>query len=119
MSTALNVCLIILVCILIIAIIVLTVYAVKFLIELCILTRNLNETTTIVKREAEPILSELSITLHHVNKFAQSADTQMGNIRKIIATIIGAASFFTGKFKFLSSNFVKGFFSAFNFFKQK
>ena len=119
MSTALSICLIILVCVLIIAAIVLTVYAVKFLIELCVLTRNLNETTTIIKREAEPVLSELSITLKHVNKLAANADSQMSNIRKIIATIIGAASFFTGKFKFLSSNFMKGFFSAFNFFKQK
>lgn len=119
MSTALGVSLIILVFVVIASIIALTVYLVKFLMELCLLTKNLNETTTVVKNDIEPILSELSVTLKHVNSLAQNADTQMSNIRKITATILGAFSIFAGKFKFLSGSFMKGFMSAFTLFKKK
>lgn len=119
MSTALGVSLIILVFIVAVAVIALTIYTVKLLLELCLFTKNLNETVTIVKNEIEPILEELSITLKHVNSLAENADTQISNIRKITATIIGAVSIFTGKFKFLSGSFMKGFLSAFNLFRKK
>lgn len=119
MSTALGVSLIILIFVVIAAIIATTIYFVKLLIELSLLAHSLNETTSVVKEEIEPILSELSVTLKHVNSLAQDANTQMSNIKKITATIIGAVSIFAGKFKFLSGSFMKGFMSAFNLFRRK
>lgn len=68
------------------------VYFVKLLIELTLLTKNLDETTTIVKGELEPILGELKETMTNVNNLAKNADNQVATIRKIFATVIG---FFT------------------------
>ena len=92
MSTALTVSLILLVFVIMGAIIATTVYFVKLLIELTLLTKNLDETTTIVKGELEPILGELKETMTNVNNLAKNADNQVATIRKIFATVIG---FFT------------------------
>lgn len=71
MSTALTVSLILLVFVIMGAIIATTVYFVKLLIELTLLTKNLDETTTIVKGELEPILGELKETMTNVNNLAK------------------------------------------------
>ena len=117
MSTALTVSLILLVFVIMGAIIATTVYFVKLLIELTLLTKNLDETTTIVKGELEPILGELKETI--VNNLAKNADNQVATIRKIFATVIGFFTMFAGKFKFLQSSFFKGFISSFNLFRRK
>ena len=119
MSTALTVSLILLVFVIMGAIIATTVYFVKLLIELTLLTKNLDETTTIVKGELEPILGELKETMTNVNNLAKNADNQVATIRKIFATVIGFFSMFAGKFKFLQSSFFKGFISSFNLFRRK
>lgn len=119
MSTALTVSLILLVFVIMGAIIATTVYFVKFLIELTLLTKNLDETTTVVKNELEPMLSELTETMKSVNTIAKNADNQIAVLRKFVATIVGFMSMFAGKFKFLQSSFVKGFISSFNLFRRK
>ena len=115
MSTALTVSLILLVFVIMGAIIATTVYFVKLLIELTLLTKNLDETTTIVKGELE----ELKETMTNVNNLAKNADNQVATIRKIFATVIGFFTMFAGKFKFLQSSFFKGFISSFNLFRRK
>ena len=60
MTAALNLSLILLVVVVIAAVIATTIYLVKFLMELCLLTKNLNDTTDIVKKELNPLLSELT-----------------------------------------------------------
>ncbi len=119
MSTALNISLVLLVIVLICAIIAITVYLAKWLIELALLTKNLNETTDIVKKELDPLLTELKDTMHNVNQIAKSAGTQLGTIKKIVSTLIGFFTMFAGKFKFLSGSFMKGFLAAFNLFRKK
>ena len=119
MSTALTVSLILLIFVIMAAVIAITVYLVKFLIELTLLTKNVNDTTTVVKDELKPILGEFRETLTIVNSIAQTANGQLTAIKKIIATVIGAVTIFAGKFKFLQSSFMKGFFSAFNLFRRK
>ncbi len=119
MSTALTASLILLVFVIMGAIIATTVYFVKFLIQLTLLTKNLDDTTTVVKDELKPILGEFKETMVHVNSFAKNADNQMSTIKKIIATIIGFFTMFAGKFKFLQSSFFKGFLSSFNLFRRK
>lgn len=119
MSTALTISLIILVLVIAASVIALTVYVAKWLIELTLLTKNLNETTTVVKNELEPLLGELSATVKHVNELAENANSQINTVKKIISTVLGALSLFAGKFKFLSSSFMKGFFSAFNLFRKR
>lgn len=119
MSTALTVSLILLVFVIMGVIIATTVYLVKFLIELTLLTKNLDDTTSVVKKELEPILGELTQTMKSINTIAKNADNQVTSIKKVAATLIGFVTMFAGKFKFLQSSFMKGFLSSFNLFRKK
>ncbi len=119
MSTALTVSLILLILVILAAVIAITVYLVKFLIQLTILTKNLDDTTTTFKEELMPILGEFRETLANVNTIAKTANNQLATIKKITATVIGAVTIFAGKFKFLQSSFMKGFLSAFNLFRRR
>ena len=119
MTAALNLSLILLVVVVIAAVIATTIYLVKFLMELCLLTKNLNDTTDIVKKELNPLLSELTEAFHNVYIVAKDAGKQISTIKKVISTILGFVSVFAGKFKFLSGSFMKGFMSAFNLFRRK
>ena len=114
MSTALTVSLIILVFVIIAAIVAVTIYLVKFLMELCLLTKSLNETTEIVNKDLQPILTEFRDTMKSVNAIARNADTQVAALRKFVSAVIGFVSVFAGIFKFLSGSFMKGFLAAFN-----
>ena len=119
MSTALTASLILLIFVIMAAVIAITVYLVKFLIQLTVFTKNLDDTTTVVKDELKPILGEFRETLTNVNSIAQTANSQLSAIKKIVATVIGAVTIFAGKFKFLQSSFMKGFLSAFNLFRRR
>lgn len=119
MSTAISICTIILLLVLSASIVTVTVFLVKWIIEFTLLTRNINETTTIVKKEIEPILGEVKETMVYVNSIAKNADNQLSTLKKIISTIIGFFTMFAGKFKFLQSSFFKGLFASFNLFRKK
>ena len=110
MSTALTVSLILLILVILAAVIAITVYLVKFLIQLTILTKNLDDTTTTFKEELMPILGEFRETLANVNTIAKTANNQLATIKKITATVIGAVTIFAGKFKFLQSSFIISYF---------
>lgn|SRR5574344_480351 len=119
MTTALTASLILLVFVIIASIVALTVYLAKLMIELCLLTRNLNETTSVVKGELDPILKELTQTMKSINTIAKNADNQVASVKKIAAAAVGFVSLFLGKMNFLKGSFMKGFLSAFNLFKKK
>ena len=119
MSTAVSICTIILLLVLSVSIITVTIFLVKWIIEFTLLTRNINETTTIVKKEIEPILGEVKETMVYVNSIAKNADNQLATLKKIVSTIIGFFTMFAGKFKFLQSSFFKGLFASFNLFRRK
>ena len=83
------------------------------------MAKSLTETTDIVKKELDPIMVEVKEVLHNVNYVTKAASTQFQTIKKVVSTVIGFATMFTGKFKFLSSSFFKGFSAAANFFRKK
>lgn len=84
-------------------------FLVKLLIDLSKLTKNLDETTTVVKSEVEPTLQELNKALKSVNSIAQNADKQVDSLGKVIENIFGAgATIFTRAGK-LSGGLIKGF----------
>lgn len=119
MNTAIGISIIVLLVVLSLCAIALTVFAVKWLIEFTLLTKNINDTTTIVKKELEPMLGELNETIVIVNNLAKNIDGQVSTLKKIVSTVVGFASVFAGKFKFLQSSFFKGFMSSFNLFRKK
>lgn len=84
-------------------------FLVKLLFDLSKLTKNVDETTTIVKTEIEPTLKELHNTLQSINSIAQNADKQVDSLSKFFETLMGAGSFAFLKAKKLSGGLVKGF----------
>ena len=90
-------------------------FLVKLLIDLSKLTKNIDETTTVVKSELEPTLKEFKKTLESINSIAQNADKQVDTLSKIIENTLGAGTLLFTRAKNLSGgiikNFVKGFVS--------
>lgn len=119
MSIVLEQGLIFLVFTTIVVLLVVSVYLVKFLINLANLTKNLDETTVIVKEELEPTIKELNKVLVNVNKVAEGADLQMHNAKKLLSKLLGVTGTALGGLKTIGGSFVKGFFSAIKFFLKK
>lgn len=80
----------------------------KLIIDLSKLTKNLDETATIVKSEIEPTLQEFNNALKSINSIAQNADKQVDSLSKLFETILGASTLALTKAKKLSGGLVKG-----------
>lgn len=87
-------------------------FLIKLLINLSKLTKNINETTEIVKSELEPTFEELNKALKSVSSIAQNADKQVDSLSKLFENILGAGSIAFTRAKKLSGgifkNVVKG-----------
>ena len=83
-------------------------FLVKLLIDLSTLTKNVDETTTIVKSELEPTLQELNTALKSINSIAQNADKQVHSLSKTFENVLGASAGIFSKAKDLSGGLVKG-----------
>lgn len=83
-------------------------FLIKLLIDLSELTRNLDETTTIVKSELKPTLQELNNALQSINSIAQNADKQVDSLAKIFESLLGVSALAFTRAKKLSGGLVKG-----------
>lgn len=83
-------------------------FLIKLLIDLSKLTTNLDETTSIVKEEIEPTISEFNKALKSINSIAQNADKQVDSISKLFENILGASALMFTKAKNLSGGVIKG-----------
>lgn len=90
-----------------IIIIVVGGFLVKLLIDLSKLTKNLDDTTTIVKSEIEPTLQELNNALKSINSIAQNADKQVDSLSKLFENVLGAGALVFTRAKKLSGGLVK------------
>ncbi len=82
-------------------------FLIKLLYDLSKLTKNVDETTSIVKAEIEPTLQELNKALKSINSIAQNADKQVGSLGKLIESAIGAGSLAFTKAKVFSGGLIK------------
>lgn len=82
-------------------------FLIKLLIDLSKLTKNINETTEIVKSEIEPTFEELNKALKSVSSIAQNADKQVDSLSKLLENILGAGSIAFTRAKKLSGGIVK------------
>lgn len=82
-------------------------FLIKLLINLSKLTKNINETTEIVKSELEPTFDELNKALKSVSSIAQNADKQVDSLSKLFENILGAGSIAFTRAKKLSGGIVK------------
>lgn len=80
----------------------------KLLIDLSKLTKNFDETTSIVKSEIKPILQELSNALKSIDSIAQNADKQVDSLAKVFESILGASTLAFERAKKLSGGLLKG-----------
>lgn len=98
-------------------------FLVKLIIDLSKLTQNLDETTTVVKKEIEPTLKELKQALTSINAIAQNADQKVDSLSKFFENMLGAGSIALIKAKHLSGGLIKGLikggFSVFKMFLKK
>ena len=83
-------------------------FLVKLLIDLSKLTKNLDDTTTMVKTEIEPTLKELGGVLKSINSIAQNADKKVDSIAKLVENILGTGFSAFNKAKEISGGFIKG-----------
>ena len=88
--------------------IIVSIFVIRLLVDLSKLTKNVDETTTIVKTEIEPTLKELNIALQKINSIAQSADKQVDSLSKLIENAFGASSIVFSRAKNISGGVVKG-----------
>ena len=119
MSTTLEQGLIILVFTSIVVLVVLAVFIVRVLINAAKLTENLNKTTDVLNNELEPTIKELNQVLTNVNRFADSAATQMIKTKQLLSRVLGVAGIALGGIKSFSGSFFKGFSSAMKLFMKK
>lgn len=83
-------------------------FLVKLLMDLSKLSKNLDESTTIIKEEVKPVLKELNSTLKSINSIAQNADKKVDSLSKILENIFGAGSMALSKAKTFSGGLLKG-----------
>lgn len=83
-------------------------FLIKLLVDLSKLTKNLDETTTIVKSEIEPTLQEFNKALKSINSIAQNADKQVDSLSKLFENILGASALAFTRAKKLSGGLIKG-----------
>lgn len=83
-------------------------FLVKLLVDLSKLTKNIDDTTTIVKSEIEPTLKEFNNALKSINSIAQNADKQVDSLSKLFENVLGASSIAFTKAKQLSGGLIKG-----------
>ncbi len=119
MTTTLEVSLMFLIFTTIILGVIVTVFLVKFLMDLSRLTTNVDEVTTIVKQEIEPTLKELKDTLGNINSIAKSADKQVDFIKKALSAAVGAGGLAFCGLKNVSGGFFKGLSAGLKLFKKK
>lgn len=82
-------------------------FLIKLLIDLSKLTKNVDETTSIVKSEIEPTLKELNNTLKSINSITQNADKQVDSLAKLFENLLGTGVLAFNKAKELSGGLFK------------
>ena len=86
-------------------------YLVRLLMDLSVLTKNVNETSLILNTELKPTLKELNETMRSVNSIIQNTDEGVGNVKSSLENALT-------KTKAISENllggFIKGFMTVFS-----
>lgn len=80
----------------------------KLVFDFSKLTKNLDETTSIVKSELEPTLQEVNNALKSINSIAQNADKQVDSLSKVVENVLGVSAVAFARAKKLSGGIVKG-----------
>lgn len=98
-----------------VVLIVVAGFLVKLLIDLSVLAKSLNQTSTIVNTELKPTLKELNQTLSSINDIVKNTDKGVGDFKTAVGGFIDKTKIVSGT---LFGGLIKGFTTAYNMFKK-
>ena len=101
----------------IIVLVVLTIYLVKFIQETTLTMTSVRQLTDLTTNELKPALKSLNEVLATVSKVSVATNKQFELVRKILTTLLGASCVALGTAK--DKGFFGGLFSGFNLFRKK
>lgn len=89
-------------------------FLIKLILDTAKLTRNIDETTSVVRNELRPTLRELNESFHTLNDFMKSTDKGIDKMRDAMENAFGASSATFSKIKFLSGSLISGLYKGFS-----
>lgn len=82
-------------------------FLVKLLVDLSNLTKNLDETTAIIKAEIKPTFEEFNKALTSLSSIAQNADKQVDSLSNLLENLFGASAIMFSRARKLSGGIIK------------
>jgi len=119
MSPDLELTLIVFLMVLIFVIFVVGCLLVLWLINLNKLTISLTQNSELFRMEFKPILEEVQVAIQKINMVLSTAGKNVGQVNKIVMSLIGVLGLLVSNFKNKSGGFLKGIIQGFNCFLKK
>ena len=91
-------------------------FLVRLLMDLSVLSKNVNETSLILNTELKPTLEELNDTMRSINSIIQSTDQGVESVKNSIENAISKTKTLSES---LLGGFFKGFMTIFSLIKRK
>lgn len=91
-------------------------FLVRLLMDLSVLSKNVNETSLILNTELKPTLKELNDTMRSINSIIQSTDQGVESVKNSLESAITKTKAFSES---ILGGFFKGFMTVFSLLKRK
>ena len=101
----------------IVVLIVLAIYLVRFIQETTLTMASVRQLTDLATNELKPALKSINEVLATVSKVSVATNKQLDLVKKILTTMLGASCVAFGSLK--NKGFFSGLISGFNLFKKK
>ena len=98
-----------------IVLIIVASFLIKLLMDLSVLVKNLNATSTLINAELKPTLKELNETLSSINAIVRSTDQGVDNFKSAVEKTFGRTKRISES---IIGGIVKGFATVFGMFKK-
>ncbi|HIQ89903.1 TPA: hypothetical protein IAA68_08790 [Candidatus Galligastranaerophilus faecipullorum] len=102
-----------------VVILILGILLARLIINLTLLSKNVDSIAQSVQSEIQPTLKELREAAQSINSIANNADTQFSGIQSALKSVLGASSLVGCKMKGLMDGLVKGISFGLNLFNKK
>lgn len=86
----------------------------KLIIDLSKLSKNVDDTTTVVKTELKPTLKELNESLRAFNDFLRTTDRNIDKVKTTMGDVLGVSASALSKIGLVSNSLAKGVFKGFS-----
>ncbi len=114
-----NTSLVVLLIVTTIVVLALGILLAKLIINLTLLSKNVDSIAQSVQSEVQPTLKELREAAQSINSIANNADTQFSGLQNTLKSVVGASSLVGCKMKGLFDGLLKGINFGLNLFNKK